>query len=265
MPLAAHELADLARARELLETTSLAARMTDLIGKPVELGLRMLPQNAQRTLQEATHSALQRALGVALRTMATGHSGPSRDRLHSLAVATSGAVGGFFGLSGAALELPFTTVIMLRSIGDIARSEAHDLAEPAVRMSCLEVFALGGPNRADDASETGYYAVRAALGKAVGDAAQHLAERSLTSEGAPVLVRLIERIASRFGLVVQEKAMLEALPIVGALGGSVINTFFIDHFQDKARGHFIVKRLEARHGESAVREAYESRAAAEDA
>lgn len=258
MPLSDEERADLARAREMLETTSLAARITDAIGRPIELGLRMLPERAQATMQSATRRALERALSVALRTMARGPTGPSRDRLHSFAAATSGAVGGFFGLSGAAIELPVTTVIMLRSIGDIARSEGHDLSDAAVRMACLEVFALGGPTPEDDAAEAGYYAVRAALGKALGDAAQHVAERGLAAEGAPVLVRLVEKIAARFGIVVQEKAMLEALPVVGALGGSLVNTFFMDHFQCKARGHFILKRLEARHGYDAVREAYEA-------
>jgi hypothetical protein len=32
---------------------------------------------------------------------------------------------------------------------------------------------------------------------------------------------------------------------------------FIAHYQDMARGHFIVKRLEAAHGQERVRAAYE--------
>lgn len=31
--------------------------------------------------------------------------------------------------------------------------------------------------------------------------------------------------------------------MVGAFGGAVINTLFIDHFQDMGRGHFTVHRL----------------------
>ena len=46
------------------------------------------------------------------------------------------------------------------------------------------------------------------------------------------------------------------LEIVGAIGGAVINTLFIDHFQDMARGHFIVRRLERLHGAEAVQLAY---------
>jgi hypothetical protein len=150
-----------------------------------------------------------------------------------------------------------TTVIILRSIAEIARSEGHDLSRPGVRMACLEVFALGGPRSRDDAAETGYFAVRAALAKTLSDAAQHIAERGLAQEGAPVLVRLVERIAARFGLVVEEKVALGAIPLISAASGGLINSVFIEHFQAKARGHFIVRRLEASRGEQAVREVYE--------
>ena len=44
--------------------------------------------------------------------------------------------------------------------------------------------------------------------------------------------------------------------MVGAFGGAAINAVFIDHFQDMARGHFIVRRLERSHGTEAVRRVY---------
>jgi hypothetical protein len=46
------------------------------------------------------------------------------------------------------------------------------------------------------------------------------------------------------------------VPILGAAGGAFINVLFIKHFQDLARGHFIVRRLEAQYGQAAVRAAY---------
>jgi hypothetical protein len=255
-PMLDRDLADLRLARRYLHTTSLAIRVANLLGKPLETGLRLLPRSANEAIQTATAAALRRALGVAVSTMSK-HASSSRDRLHSFAAAASGAFGGFFGLSGLAVELPVTTVIMLRSIGDIARSEGHDLADPATRMECLSVFALGGPLTTDDAAETGYFALRAALAKTLGDAATHVARRGLAAEGAPVLVRLLEKIATRYGVVVQEKAALEAVPVVGAIGGSMINTLFIDHFQERARGHFIVRRLERRYGTTMVRAAWD--------
>ena len=80
----------------------------------------------------------------------------------------------------------------------------------------------------------------------------------MTQHSAPAIVRLFTIVASRFSIVVSEKASAQAVPIVGAIGGAVINTLFIDHFQDMARGHFIVRRLERRHGAEAVQLAYES-------
>jgi hypothetical protein len=172
----------------------------------------------------------------------------SSERLHKAAVAASGAVGGLFGLGGLAVELPVTTVVMLRSIADIARSEGHDLTHPETPLACLEVFALGAGG-GDGATETGYYAVRTALSRTLTEAARHIAEHGVTRKGAPALVRAVA--------AVEQKVALAAVPVLGAVSGSTINTLFIDHFQKRARGHFVVRRLEAVHGYEAVRRAYE--------
>jgi hypothetical protein len=113
--------------------------------------------------------------------------------------ATSGAVGGSFGLAGLPIELPISTLIK---------------------------------------------------------AARFIAERGGVPEGAPVLVRLIAQIASRFGVVVTQKLAAQAVPFIGALGGAAVNYAFIDHFQEVARAHFVVRRLERRYGKDAVRAVY---------
>ena len=77
------------------------------------------------------------------------------------------------------------------------------------------------------------------------------------SASAPALVRLISSLASRFGVVVTQKAMAQTIPIIGAVGGGLVNTIFISHFQDMARGHFVVRRLERKYGKDFVRRAYE--------
>jgi hypothetical protein len=256
MALTPNELDELRKAKALLENPSLAARVTDVIGKPLEKAMNLLPRRAAESVHLTVHKALERALGVALSTSGSRPTAFSRDRWHKLAGATSGAMGGFFGLPGLTIELPVTTVIMLRSIGDIARSEGHDLADSATRLACLEVFALGGTTSTDDAAETGYYAVRAAMASLISEAVQHVAARGAAARGTPVLVRLVDKIATRFGLVVQEKVALELFPVVGAASGALINTLFMDHFQNAARGHFIVRRLEKTHGVEEVRTAY---------
>jgi len=257
MPLTPAEIDELRDAKRCLESPSIAVRVTDLLGKPIERGVAMLPAGAAKNIHAIVHRALERALDAALATMKNGGRFKWSERMHTLATASTGAIGGFFGLAGLAVELPVTTVIMLRSIADIARSEGHDVGRLDVQMACLEVFALGGSSKADDAVETGYYAVRGALAKVVSEAAQHVAQRGMLTRGAPVMVRFIERVATRFGLVVQEKVALEMIPAIGAVSGALINTIFMGHFQNTARGHFVIKRLEVRHGIDAVRDAYE--------
>ena len=78
------------------------------------------------------------------------------------------------------------------------------------------------------------------------------------AEGGPVLVRLIAQIASRFGVVVTQKLAAQAVPVIGALGGAAVNYAFTDHFQEIARAHFTVRRLERRYGKDAVRRAYDN-------
>ena len=146
---------------------------------------------------------------------------------------------------------------MLRSIGDVARSEGEDLSIISTKLECLNVLALGGESESDDAAESGYFVVRAALAKAVAEAAQHIAEKGLAQEAAPALVRLITKIAARFEVVVTEKAVGQAVPLIGAAGGASINTLFLDHFQHMAHGHFTVRRLERKHGEKMIRKEYE--------
>jgi hypothetical protein len=118
------------------------------------------------------------------------------------------------------------------------------------------VLALGGESQKDDAAETGYFAARAAMAKAVSDALRHIAEKGIIEKGAPAIVSLIAAVASRFSISVSEKAAAQAIPILGAVGGAIINTMFIDHFQRMARGHFIVRRLERVHGIYEVRRVY---------
>lgn len=69
-------------------------------------------------------------------------------------------------------------------------------------------------------------------------------------------MRFLTRIAARFGVNVSEKAAAQAIPVLGAGGGAVINLLFMDHFQDMARGHFIVRRLERTYGAPVVETAY---------
>ena len=248
----------------VLERPGFAARLAEIAGKPIELFNRVLPEPASKAISVATTQALRTALRVALRTMQNEPKPPS-SYLHKALAATSGAIGGSFGLLALPIELPISTVIMLRSIGDIARAEGEDLRDPETALSCLQVFALGGLKGEADAANSGYFAVRGLLAKSVAEAARFVVDRGVLAEGRPVLVRLLAQIASRFGVVVTQKLTAQAVPVIGGLGGAAVNYAFIDHFQQIARAHFTVRRLERRYGKDAVRMAYDKLSAATQA
>ena len=248
---------DLIRAKKLLESPGLARKLTGLIGSPIEKGLSVLSPKLSAVLQKTTMIALRSALRFAMITLSRKKQKPSNG-LHKGIVASTGGVGGAFGLPAFAAELPVSTIVMLRSIADIARSEGEQIKNPEARLACIAVIALGGRSIGDDAAETGYFAVRAALAQAVSEAAKHIAEKGLADKGAPAIVRLITQVAARFNVVVSQKVAAQAVPIIGAASGMAINTLFIDHFQKTARGHFIIRRLERAHGQSVVRSAYDN-------
>ena len=263
------EFVELREAARKLETQSLAMKVADRIGVPVETLLHMLPKSAQKSVGAAVQKALERCLQVALRI------GPKRDpkagalsrplrppvqhrRMHVAAAAVSGAVGGFFGLPGMLVELPITTTLMLHSIVEIARAQGEDLSDPANALACLEVFALGPGGKVHaEALESAYYVSRAALTQATREATHFLLQKGAAKEGAPALVSFLSRVAARFGMEVSEKVAAELVPIAGALGGLTLNVMFSRHFQDVAEGHFTVRRLERKYGVEEVRVQYE--------
>jgi hypothetical protein len=255
--MSSEDLADLRYAKNLLENPSLAARIANVVGAPIENVIGRLPKGAREVISAATTKSLETALAFAISTMDDRHQ-DAANWAHKIIAAATGAAGGAFGLPALTIELPISTIIMLRSIADIARSEGECIKLPEAKLACLEVFALGGRTRGDDAGESSYFAVRAILAKALAEAAGHIAERGVAQETATPLMRLIAQIAARFGVPVSEKAMAQSLPIVGAAGGALINTLFINHFQDVGRGHFIVRRLERAYDPELVRREYQN-------
>lgn len=252
-------LAELREAKQTLEHHGLAERLTELVGAPITASIRMLPTLAEDALHSAVDKSLQTALKVALRTL--GEETPSgKPKLlsHKVMAGFSGAAGGAFGLSAVALELPVSTVLILRSVADIARSQGEDLKDVQTQLACLEVFAIDGGDESgiDDDTQLGYFAVRAAMSKQIADASKYVLKFGAAETAAPPLVKLLQMISQRFGMVVSEKVAAQAIPIIGALGGALINSYFIDHYQDLARAHFTVRRLEREYGKALIEESY---------
>lgn len=249
-------VAQLRRAKQRLESAGVGIRLANLAGMPLEKMIAQMPGAWREGIVGVSRGALERALSVALWTVDDAGARPAQNRLHRIAVSATGAVGGAFGLPALAIELPISTTLMLRSIADIARSEGEDLRSPEARLACVEVFALGGRTAADDAAESAYYIARTALGRAIADAAEYVVAQKGARATAPAVVRLITRVAARYQIHVSQKAAAQAAPVVGAVGGALINNVFMTHFQRMGRGHFTVRRLERIYSPEQVRALY---------
>lgn len=264
---------DLQRAVELIESPSLTAQISNLIGSPIEGAVKMLPAKAKGAIDKGVKYAFSKAVSASLLTIKNEPGKLASTKLNKLFAATSGAVGGAFGLPGLLVDLPVSTTIMMRAVVDVARSEGFDLDEFATKRACIEVFSLGGRSKKDDASDTGYYLARSFVGNvstAVGKGLSEVAAKQASEAGLRVavrgfteqqasnfLVKIIEKVCARFSIVITQKMAAQAVPIIGAATGAAINTLFTNFFQEMARGHFIVLRLEEKHGAEVVRAAYD--------
>ena len=199
------ELTDLRYAKSILENPSLTAQISDVVGTPIEKVLQYVPEKLNNKIGDITHQALLKGLEIAIASLGDIQQRRSKDWIHKLVATGTGATGGLFGFTALAVELPVSTGIILRSIADIARSEGHDLTHLEVRLSCLEVFALGGTTTSDDAVEGGYWVVRGVMAQSLKQAAAYIAEQGFAEEGAPILVRFISKIAARYSTVVTQQ------------------------------------------------------------
>lgn len=272
------DMEDLKKAVQLLEQDTITEKMTKVVGKPLDYLMSKMPDGFQNSVHDGVKVALEKAADAALWSLDNESKREASTIMNKIFAGVSGAVGGAFGFTTLLLELPVSTTIMLRSVADIARSEGFDLSDPFVKQYCLEVFALGGPSADDDAVETAYYASRGFTAEAMQILSRELADiasRNLAGAASKSMVNkvtpgqagrwlavLIEKVAARFGIVITEKAAAQAVPIIGGIAGASLNVIFTDFYQDMARGHFIVKRLEDKHGLELIKAEYEKLAKA---
>jgi len=89
------DLADLKRAKALLENPGLASKLSSMLGSPVEKGMKMLPASWQKGVHKATETALMKALDVAVNSLGERARSASQDRFHRMAVAILSDYRGF--------------------------------------------------------------------------------------------------------------------------------------------------------------------------
>jgi hypothetical protein len=256
------DLLALKASKQKMEKIGWAMKGLNKVGGIFETGIDKLPQKQQKWLQQIAHKVLHTVVKANLKTMQRRKlNSASSNKTYKALVTSSGIIGGAFGATAFAIDLTVATKLMMRSIMDIARSEGEDLDSYDTQLACLQVLALGGKSKHDDNLDTGYYATRVALSSAVKNATSYATKHGMGAvlQGSNnTLMKLIGAVASRFSIQVSEKFVAQAIPVIGAAGGGSINLAFINHFQNMAKAHFTVRRLERKYGENMVRGAYEN-------
>lgn len=254
-----HAARELVWSYKQLEHPSLAARLSDVIASPIGEGIKLLPRDWRKQIDRSVEISMKRAFEIALFSLREPREAqpprPPSSLSHRLAVAGTGAIGGFFGPLSTLAELPVATTLMMRSIADIAVSEGEHLRDDAdARLACVQVFALGGRTRDDEDAEVGYYGMRITLGFHFENVLEYIGKTD--GPHIPGIINIVRAVAARFGVVVSDKFAAQMVPVAGALSGAALNVIFMQHYQSVARGHFIVRRLERTYGAERIRDAY---------
>jgi hypothetical protein len=221
----------LVRAADLVADRLLApTRLTSTLLRP--------PKPIERQMRGLAEVVLTRAYDVAI----LGLDAPPPPRhYHALmaAVAASGAAGGAAGLAGFVPDAAMTTLAILRAVAGEARRQGEDLRDEASRRACIEIFLLGGPDRnrpaeTDRDPAMGYFSARLML------------------RGRP-LAAIINQAAGRYSTVLAQKFAAQTVPLLGAVSGALLNTAFLSYYCKLANAHFLLRRLERKHGEDALK------------
>lgn len=251
---------DLLTAMRLLEQDNFTDQAMALVGKVMSPGVDLLarytPAPVRESLTGLLNTALEKAFDGVLMSIDRGGGltgvgwldrGLSSAWVDRAAATVAGAVGGGGGIATTVVELPVTTAFLMRAIAQIAVREGEDLRSDEAKLQCLQIFAMGSPSQ-NGGVDGGYYAMRVGL-----------AEFLPKVVGKPLgefLPKLIFKVAQRFEISAATKISAQSIPAIGAVTGAVINLAFLNHYQDKARGHFTIRRLERRYGAAAVQTAY---------
>ena len=212
--------------------------LSGLAGQLLSRGMQTiaLAPKASVAVQNVAEFALRRAFDIAiLGLQQQGEQDRSR-RLARPVVILSGAVGGFIGLPGFLPDATVTSLAIMREIARVAQEEGEDLTHEQTRAACLEVFALTPGFDGQTKTELNYFSAR------------------LMMQGRPLAVLLTD-VASRYGLSLSQKFTLQAMPVLGAIGGASLNSAFLHHYRSIAKAHFTIRRLERTYGSANVQAA----------
>ncbi len=224
------------------DSKGIVIKFASWVGDKAEGLIHKIPEDWQAQIESVTDLALRESYRLAFATQPEEQSSSTLNtvlawakgqRWHTVATGVSGAVTGLGGIATALVDLPVTTTLILRSIQQIAEGYGEDVSDEEVQAHCLAVFGFGGPLTEDDQAETGLFASRLAI-------------------TGTTVAETIKAVLPRFGVVVSDKLLAQATPLLGAIAGAAVNTAFSNYYQTMAHVHFRLRRLERVHDRDQV-------------
>jgi EcsC protein family len=234
------QLAD--AAQTMLDARTIVMKIADSVGHAVAQTGGIASDFVRRTFRIDLRAKSVEIVEQLLWTMQAGamvglESRPAGEDwgwFHKAIGVASGASSGFFGTPGLLWDLPITTTMIMRSVAEIARTyPGESLATADTRRACIEVFSFGSPESGDEDADAGYWAARMGLDHAT-------------------IGLVIRQVATRFGIVLSEKTLAQAVPIAGMLAGAGLNYAYIGYYQQMARVHFAIRDVERRAADPAA-------------
>ena len=201
------------------------------LGAGVEAQWARVPLRFRGEVEARVAQALRVGLGIAGAAPSFGPRG------HRWLLIASGAAGGAAGLAGALAELPVALVLFLQAIREEARAAGLDPDREGVRLATLDILASGRAIAASEALDPSFISGRLAL-------------------AGPTLSGWIARAVPRLVPVLGQRLAASAVPVVGALGGAVLNAVWLEHYRALARIRFRLMALAEHHGAEPVLRAF---------
>jgi hypothetical protein len=197
------------------------------LGAGIEARWARLPEGLKAQLEAQVAQALRIGLGLA---KAAPQTSPRQQRFMVIA---SGAAGGAAGLAGALADVPVALVVFVQAIRQEARAAGLDPDREGVALASLDILSSGRVLAVAEVLNPAYVSDRLAL-------------------AGPTLSGWIARTVPRLIPLLGPRLAASAVPLVGALGGAVLNAAWLEHYRNLARIRFRLMALAEHHGAEAV-------------
>lgn len=197
------------------------------MGAGIEAQWARLPGHVRAKVEGQVADALRFGLGLAKAAPQT------TARQQRWLVIATGAAGGAVGLAGALADLPVALVVFLQAIRQEARLAGLDPDREGVALASLDILSSGRVLGVAEMLDPAYVSGRLALAR-------------------PALSGWIARTVPRLVPVLGPRIAASAVPLVGALGGAVLNAAWLEHYRRLARIRFRLMVLAEHHGAAAV-------------